>query len=350
MKAAELTGIGRFHVVDKPRPRIEKDTEVCIAVHRAGICGSDMQYYTSGGIGNARISYPFTVGHECAGIIAEVGEKVSRVKPGDRVAVDPTVSCGECDQCLDGRVHTCRNIQFLGSPGELSGCMAEYIIMPETCCYPIPDSMSLEQALIAEPLAIGIYSVKSALESGSGASGVLGAGPIGLSVLTAAKAAGTGRVYVTEKLSHRLEAAAAAGADGCFNPDRQNVVSAVTEQEKEQLDVVYECCGEQEALDQGIELLKPGGKLLIVGIPKTNRVSFPIHQLRRKEITIINVRRQNDCTQEALDLITSGKGKVDFMSTHLFPLSDVEKGFQLVSEYGDGVIKAMVSMHEGDAP
>lgn len=343
MKTAELTGIGRFRITEKPVPSIRTGTEVLIKVERAGICGSDIQYYTSGGIGDARVEYPFTVGHECAGSVVEAGKAVSRVNTGDRVAVDPTVSCGQCDQCRMGRVHTCRNILFLGSPGELSGCMSEYIVMPESCCFPIKDSMTMEQAVIAEPLAIGIYSVKSAGMDPGAKAAVLGAGPIGLSVLLAARTAGAGKLYVSEKLPYRLEAARAAGADWVGNPDLEDVPALINGREKDQLDVVFECCGKQEALDQGVDLLKPGGRLVIVGIPKIDRVSFSIHRLRRKEISVVNVRRQFGCTQDAIDFITARGTEVDFMTTHTFPLEWIERGFRLVSEYGDGVIKAMIA-------
>ena len=347
MRTAELTESGRFRVVEKETPSIQSGMEVLIRIERAGICGSDMQYYTAGGIGDARVEYPYTMGHECAGSVADIGSRVTRVGVGDRIAVDPSVSCGQCDQCREGRVHTCRNIQFLGSPGELPGCMSDYIIMPESCCFPIGDSMSLEQAVIAEPLAIGIYSVKSGGALAGAKAAVLGAGPIGLSVLLAAKTAGAAKVYVSEKLPYRLEAALHAGADFGVNPDERDAAAVLNTIEKDQLDVVYECCGKQEALDQGVEMLKPGGKLVIVGIPKGDEVSFPIHRLRRKEITVVNVRRQCGCTREAIDLIASGGAAVDFMATHTFPLDEVAQGFNLVSTYGDGVIKAMIDLREG---
>ncbi len=173
--------------------------------------------------------------------------------------------------------------------------------------------------------------------------GILGAGPIGLSVLFAARAQGAGRIFVTDKIEARLAMARKAGADWGGNPATGDVVAAITRQEPAQLDVVFECCGQQEALDQGIEVLKPGGKLMIVGIPPTlDRVSFKIDALRRKELCLQNVRRQNHCVQPALDMIARRDFDVNVMLTHRFPFSQTQAAFDLVAGYEQGVVKAMI--------
>src|SRR5512137_1373554 len=100
-----------------------------------GICGSDIHYYTTGKIGSQVVQYPFTVGHECAGIVVETGSKVTRVQKGDIIAIEPAMWCGSCDQCLAGRHHTCRKLRFLGCPGQAEGSLSEFIVMPETSCF-----------------------------------------------------------------------------------------------------------------------------------------------------------------------------------------------------------------------
>ena len=167
---------------------------------------------------------------------------------------------------------------------------------------------------------------------------------MGLSVLLAARLAGVSPVYVTDKIDERLNVARNAGADWAGNPDKSDIVADIQKQEPSSLDAVFECCGDQEALDQAIELLKPGGKLMILGIPLTERISFDISKLRRKEICIQNVRRQNNCTQAAIDLIKNRQVEVDFMATHFFNLEETKKAFELVSGYRDGVIKAMIEL------
>jgi len=148
MKAVELAGIKQARMVDLSEPKIEKETNVLLKVEMVGICGSDMHYYDSGGIGSEVVKYPFVIGHECAATVAEVGGAVTKVKVGDRVAVEPGIICHDCDQCRQGRENTCRNMKFLGCPGQMGGCLCEYIVMPEECCFQVGADISWETAVL----------------------------------------------------------------------------------------------------------------------------------------------------------------------------------------------------------
>ena len=330
-----------------PCPSLSRDTDVLIKMARVGVCGSDVHYFAEGGIGSQRVEYPWTVGHEGAGTVVEVGAAVTRVKPGDRIALDPAQPCGVCDQCLGGRPHTCRHLNFLGCPGQVEGCLAEYLILPERSSYPLPDAMSFEEAAIVEPLSIGLYAISLSVPLKGAKIGILGAGPIGLSVLLPARFQGAERVYMTDKIEARLTLASKAGADWVGNPETDDVVADIARREPELLDVVFECSGEQEAMDQGIQLLKPGGKLMLIGIPgAANRVSFDINQLRRKEICIQNVRRQNDFVQKAIDMIARKEIDGNIMVTHRFAFDRTQEAFEMVTNYQDGVVKAMVAFGE----
>jgi len=339
-----LTGIRAMALEELPTPCIAGDDEVLLRMARVGVCGSDVHYYLEGRIGEQIVRYPFPVGHECSAVVREVGDAVTRVKPGDLVAVDPAIACHACDQCRAGRAHTCRNLRFLGCPGQAPGCLSEFIVMPETCCYPVPDTVGLSQAALVEPLSVGIYAVSRSVPMTGTAIAILGAGPIGLSVLLAARAAGVGRVYVTDKISERLAAAKANGAHWAGNPDTDPIVEPIAQAEPRLLDAVFECCGEQEALDQAIRLLRPGGKLMVVGIPTVSRVSFDVDATRRNELCIQNVRRQNECVQPAIDLIAGGEIDAEFMVTHEFEFARARDAFELVADYRDGVIKAIITM------
>lgn len=215
--------------------------------------------------------------------------------------------------------------------------------MPEDCVFPTHGQVTLEQAVLCEPLSIGIYAVRQSGVTPESKIAVLGAGPIGLSVLLAAKYYGVELRYASEKIAERESYAEQAGARFVSNPDREDVVRVLQEHEPKGYDVVYECAGEQETIDQGIELLKPGGTLMLVGIPAVERVSFVIDRMRRKEITLVNVRRQNHCVQRALDMIASGGVEVDFMITHRFGMEQAQSAFDLVDAYRDGVVKAMIT-------
>jgi L-iditol 2-dehydrogenase len=342
MKAALLTDIRKIQLMDVPEPSIQEDTDVLLSVAAVGLCGSDLQYYSTGRIGNDVVRFPFIIGHECVATVVETGENVKKIKPGDRVVVDPALSCGTCDQCLEGRPNTCRNLRFLGCPGQLEGSLAEYVVMPESNCYPFRDDIETKLAILAEPISIGIYSIRLLGKSPVTSIAVLGAGPIGLSVALAAKDTGIHKIFMTDKIDDRLDAAKKAGASWTGNPDRLDIVANILEYESAGLDAVFECCGDQEALDQAVELLKPGGTLMIVGIPEIDRISFDVHKLRRKEIFVQNVRRQNDCIRAALDLIAREMARLDFMVTHSFSLEESQKAFDLVENYRDGVIKAII--------
>ncbi len=342
MKAAFLTGLRQMEIRETPEPPLKGPREVLVRIDAVGVCGSDVHYYSKGRIGSALVKFPFIMGHECAGTVREVGAEVRRLQPGQRVAIDPLVSCGQCDQCRAGRAHTCRNQRFLGLPGQSEGALAEYLVLPEECCYPIPVGMTFEEAVLVEPLSIGVYAQRmSQVESGARIA-ILGSGPIGLSVLIACRVATNCRAYVTDLIPERLRLASQLGAAWTGNPAQVDTVKSVRESESLGVDLVFECAGKQETADQAVELLKPGGTLLIVGIPEVDRIGFPIHVLRRKELVIKNVRRQNQCTAPTIDLVASGKINVAPLMTHHFSLLESQAAFDLVAGYRDGVIKALI--------
>jgi L-iditol 2-dehydrogenase len=343
MKTLVLTGIRKIEIVEKPAPELRHPTDVLLKITRAGICGSDIHYYTQGRIGDQIVRFPYSIGHECSAIVTDVGKQVTRFKPGDLIVVDPSVSCGVCDQCLLGHYHTCRKVQFLGCPGQLEGCLCDLLVMPEDCCYSAKE-LTADQAALVEPLSIGYYAVQLSGELKGKKIGILGSGPIGLSVLLAAQIAEASAIYVTDRLDYRLEAARQQGVAWTGNPDKTDIVAGIVQREPLELDVVFECCGQQTALDQAMQLCKPMGKVVIVGIPETDRRSFAVHDARRKGLTFINVRRQNECVDPVIDLINKGKLKPDFMITHRFSLDQAGKAFELLADYRDGIIKAMVDM------
>jgi L-iditol 2-dehydrogenase len=345
MKQVVLRGIREMAVVNINNPEILRSDEVKIKMSVIGVCGSDIHYYSEGKIGTQVVEYPFPVGHECSGVIVETGNDVTHVKVGDLVVVDPSVHCGHCDQCLSGRPHTCRNNRFLGCPGQLDGCLSEFIVMPGFTCFPVTGKMNPVQAALIEPLTIGVYSVKLAKIENSGISvGIFGAGPIGLSVLMKLLADGIENITMIEPLEYRLQKAREIGSKFIVNPDKDNVEEVVKANERFLLDVVFEASGDQKAVTNAIKILKPGGKLVLVGIPPSAQYTFDMDLMRRKELTVINVRRQNHCVEEAIELVVSGKIDVEKMVTHHFPLDKTPVAFDLVEGYKDGVIKAMIEV------
>lgn len=344
MKAAVLTALRQLEITDIPEPTIKNDTDVLLKIEAVGVCGSDVHYYENGKIGSQVVQYPYLLGHECSATVQAIGTKVNRVKVDEQVVVDPAVSCGLCDQCKMGRENTCRELQFLGTPGQGPGCLCEYIVISQNSCFATNGAVTVEQSILCEPLAIGIYCIKRSRLQENARIAILGSGPIGLSCMAAARAVNAKDIYMTDKIDERVQIAENAGATWVGNPVKEDIAAAITRQVPLGIDVVYECAGQQDTLDQAIELLRPGGVLMLIGAPEFDRVWFVIDKMRRKEITLMNVRRQNDCTQAAIDLIASGKVNVDFMITHRFKFEDSKKAFDIVSGYRDGVIKAIIEL------
>jgi L-iditol 2-dehydrogenase len=345
MKAARLTGLRELVIDEIASPEIENAGDVLVRVCAVGICGSDVHNYVEGGTGSRKVVYPFIPGHEAAGEVLEVGRSVTKVKPGDRIMIEPAFFCGECDQCLAGRFNTCRKIMFLSSAAELQGCMCEKIVIPEQNCFVINDRLSFAEATLAEPLSIALHSVKTlgCMKAGSDV-GILGCGPVGLCTQLAAIAEGAGAVYVSDPIKHRYELAGELGAAWSGSPEQSDVVQNIMSRSPLGLDIVFECSGSPAALDQAVDLLKPGGTLVITGIPVASRISMSIDLLRRKEITIRNVRRQNRMEAAALELLASQSHTFAKLITHRFPLAEAQDAFELAASYANGVVKAMVML------
>jgi L-iditol 2-dehydrogenase len=348
MKTAQLTAIRTIEIRQVPPPAPPRAGEALLRVDVVGVCGSDMHYYRTGRIGSQVVRFPWIVGHECSCTVLEVGAGAARVRAGDRVAVDPLVWCGRCDQCLAGRRHTCRNQAFLGCPGQLPGSLAEQIAMPAESCYPVPAGMTMVQAALAEPYSIGLYAARLAepwLSAGGACAAVLGTGPIGLSVLAAVRAHHPEAAQAATDI--RPERLALAGRmTGCamFDALLPDAPERLQAHYPLGADVVFECAGEQATIDLAARIVKPGGAIVLVGIPAADQITFSPELLRRREVRVLNVRRQNECVEAALDDIAQRRVRLDAMVTHEFPLERAAEAMSLVADYRDGVVKAMIHL------
>jgi len=341
MKRIVLSDLRKFSVINAPVPEVSGDFDVQIKISSVGICGSDIHYFRTGRIGDQVISYPFTPGHECTGIVVKTGAKVSQIHPGDRIVIEPAISCGTCDQCLAARPHTCRQLKFLGNPSEMEGALQEYIVLPEKSCFKLPDNVSLTDGIIVEPLTIALYA--AGFNCGRKDLAILGFGPIGICTFKALKwQYPDANMFVTDKIAARVDHANMLGAHWSGNPLEADIAGEMLKSNPSGMDTVIECCGQQEAITQAVELLRPGGQLIVIGIPEEDAMVFNAHQIRRKEIMIHNVRRQNNQYPHALDLL--GSRQIDFggFISHTFQPGQIQEAFELVEAYHDGVIKAVI--------
>lgn len=344
MKAAYLTGIRKLEAGDAPSPDGIGEQDVLLRVDVVGVCGSDIHYFTDGRIGCQVVQFPWILGHELGATVLKVGGSVTSLRAGQSVAVDPLVACHRCDQCMSGRIHTCRDQRFLGCPGQMPGALAQYLVMPEQCCLAMPEGQSAVRAALTEPLAIALHTRNLAAVGGGAHVAILGCGPIGLCVLAALGESCDCRTFVTDLLDYRLELARRYGAAWTGNAATGDVVEKIRSAQPLGMDVVFECAGKQETLDQAVQLLKPGGKLVLVGIPPHDRISVDMNDLRRKELTLQCVRRQNECVEEAIEMLSTGRLDLDGLVTHNYRLGESQKAFDTVADYRDGVFKAMIHL------
>jgi len=342
MKVAYLIGKKKIIIEEEKEPEIKNDNDVLVRIRCVGICGSDVHYFLEGKIGDQVVEDKIIVGHEASGEVVEVGKNVIRLKKGDKVAIEPGISCGKCEFCIKGRPNICPYVKFLGTP-PINGAFREYIVMPESNLIKIPNGLGFEEGVLSEPLAIGIYAVKlSGLKIGDDVA-ILGAGPIGLSILFSARENGANKIFISDLIDERLEFAKEIGADFIVNANREDITEIVKKITNNRgVDISFEAAGKKETFRQVIHTSRIGGKSVLVGIPSEDMVEFEAHIMRKKELELINVRRSAFCTEIALNLLKKTKLPFKKIITHRYQFEKIEEAFNLVSEYRDGVIKCVI--------
>ncbi|MHB1457830.1 MAG: NAD(P)-dependent alcohol dehydrogenase [Armatimonadota bacterium] len=331
----------RLEEIAKPSPG---PGQALLKITEVGVCASDVHWYNEGRIGETVMTDPLILGHEFAAIVAEVGDGVSNVKPGDRVAVEPAMHCGKCDMCLEGRYNICRKVLFCGTP-PTNGALCEYLAWPASLLAPVPDSVSMGEAAMLEPMAIGVHAVNLVHDIKGKTIGVLGVGAVGLSILQAAKVAGCGELIATDLLPMRLDVARKLGASKTFDAGRPDIVEAVRDATNGRgLDVVFEAAGVNDAVRVATEIVRPGGLLVAGGIPDNNIMTVEASIVRRKELTIQLLRRSNNTLHDAIKLLAEGKVDVDSYITHRFPLTEVEAALKTARDDKANSIRVLVKV------
>ncbi len=339
MRAAQLTAALTFRLADMP---IEDPGpgEVQVRVEAVGVCGSDLHAYSEGGVGGMPNAYPMLLGHEPAGTIVKTGVGVKGLTAGDRGALEPALYCYHCEFCLSGHHNVCANIRFLSTPHN-PGFFRELVNLPVANFRPIPIGMSFGEATLAEPLAIAIHSLRLVSIYPDETVLVIGAGPIGLMTIAALRAAGAGRIWAVEPLAHRRELARGMGADAVLEPgDAAEEILNATAQRG--VDCAIDCAAGDDTTNQALHLTRNAGRIAITGIHRTALVSVDASAMRRKELTLFNVRRSNHETQEALDLLEAHAAWFAPVLTHARPIEQIDEAFDIANHYRDGVGKMIV--------
>jgi L-iditol 2-dehydrogenase len=321
MKAVRLHETGDLRIHDEPNP-IPRDGEKLIRVKAVGICGSDLHWFSEGAIGDAKLDQPLVLGHEFSG----------ETEDGQRMAIDPAISCGRCEYCEHGNPNLCSNMFFAGH-GRTDGALREYMAWPEKCLFPIPDELTYSDGAMLEPLGVAIHAVDLAHLKAGMTIGVFGCGPIGLLIIQLAKLSGAAHIVATDKLPHRVEAAKSLGVDyAILVADKQGGGEIRAAIESKGVDIAFETAGEQSAVDDAFAAVLPGGKIILAGIPDNNVTSFSASTARRKGLTIKLVRRMKLTYPRAIELVSKGLIDVSSLVTHRFPLEQTGEAFRVAQQ------------------
>lgn len=316
--AAVMTELGRIEIVERPMPTAVPGTAV-VKIHAVGVCGSDTTYFRHGRIGDWIVDGDIILGHEAAGEVVEVGEGVTEVEVGSRVAIEPGTPCRNCTQCMAGRYHLCPDLVFLATP-PYDGALVQYVVLDSRTLFHIPDEMTFEQAALVEPLSVGLWGCQRAsLKPGDDVL-VTGAGPVGNLAAQAARALGARSVTVTDISDFRLDLARKLG----FSVEKSNEPTAKT------FDVLLECSGAPGVLAAGMDRLREGGRAAMIGLPKES-VELPVSTLNKREISLALVNRYQNTWPLGISLVASGRIVVDDLQTHSFALKDTAHALEIGS-------------------
>jgi len=324
---------------ERPAPEPGRG-EVSVAVKHCGVCGSDVHYYLDGRIGDMVVEKPLILGHEFAGTVAGVGKGVEGIEIGQPVAVQPGVPCGTCRLCRAGRYNLCPEVSFAGTP-PVDGALVERFVAPAGFVYPLPDGLTTEDGALCEPLACGLHAVERAGVKLGDRVAVLGSGPIGLLTSVACQAAGATVALATDLVEARLQMAKAMGAERALNPAETDLAEAMR---GEDLDVVIDCAGAVETPQQGIDLVRAGGTVQIVGFPRGEAVPIDMARAVRKELNLLTMLRFVNNFPMALWLLEREAARLRRLVTHRFRFEQAEQAFRLVAQRADGVVKAMIEL------
>ncbi|KAK6262253.1 hypothetical protein QUC31_008069 [Theobroma cacao] len=356
--AAWLVGLNTLKIQPFKLPPLGP-RDVRVRMKAVGICGSDVHYLKTLRLADFVVKEPMVIGHECAGIIEEVGGEVKNLVPGDRVALEPGISCWRCDLCKEGRYNLCPEMKFFATP-PVHGSLANQVVHPADLCFKLPDNVSLEEGAMCEPLSVGVHACRRA-NIGPGKNVlVMGAGPIGLVTMLAARAFGAPRIVVVDVDDNRLSVAKDLGADGVVKvstnmqdfgdfdiaqlKDVPEEVERICKVMGAGVDVSFDCAGFNKTMSTALSATRAGGKVCLVGMGHSE-MTVPLTPAAAREVDIIGIFRYKNTWPLCLEFLRSGKIDVKPLITHRYGFSqkEVEEAFE-TSARGGNAIKVMFNL------
>lgn len=342
-RAAYMTGINKMEIRDIEMPKL-KDKDVMVELEYVGICGSDVHYLEHGKIGDFVVEGDFILGHECAGTVVEVGPKVEGLQVGDRVALEPGQTCGQCEFCKSGRYNLCPHVEFLATP-PYHGCIMNYIAFPENMCFKLPENITSKEGALVEPLAVGIHAANQGNVKMGDTVVILGAGTIGLVTLLACKAKGATDITVVDVIPKRLDFAKKLGATNVINGAQTDTLAELERlTDKKGAEVVIETAGSARTIAQTPYIVKNGGTIVLVGLAPQDIIEYNFAKIMAKEAQIKSVFRYRNIYPQAIKAISKGLIDVTGIVTHEFPFEETAKAFDFVINNKQEVVKAVIKI------
>ena len=332
MKSIVCHGPKDVRVEDQPSP-VAGSNQVLIRVDAGGICGSDLHYYNNGGFGDIRIREPMILGHEIAGHISAIGDEVTDLAVGDLVAINPSRPCGQCKFCREAMYNQCLDMRYYGSAmrfPHVQGAFSQELVVEADQCVPLAAGTSPRHAAFAEPLAVALAAVNKLGKLIGKRVLVTGTGPIGALVVAAAKMHGALEVVATDVVDNALERARAVGADKTINVATDAAALEAYSSDKGYFDAVVEASGNEQALRSALNVLRPRGTLVLLGLG--GDVSLPLNQLVAKEINMLGNFRFHEEFFWAVKLISDRRIPLDPLLTGVFPVEDAVAAFEAAND------------------
>ncbi|KAI1827826.1 GroES-like protein [Xylaria intraflava] len=329
---------------ERPAPTLQSDHDVLVAVNYTGICGSDVHYWQHGAIGHYVVKEPMVLGHESAGTVIQAGAKVTTLKPGDRVALEPGYPCRRCGPCLSGHYNLCPEMRFAATP-PYDGTLTGFWTAPSDFCYKLPDGVSLQEGALIEPLAVGVHIVRQAAVTPGQSVVVMGAGPVGLLCAAVARAFGATKVVSVDIVESKLAFAASFSSTHTYVSQRVSAEENAANIKKLAgldggADVVIDASGAEPSIQTSLHTVRNGGTYVQGGMGRDN-ITFPIMALCLKEVTAKgSFRYAAGDYRLAIDLVASGKVDVKRLISEVVPFKDAERAFEKVKQ-GE-VIKVLI--------
>ncbi len=344
MRALVLEEINKIRIRDIEVNETVGQDDVKIKIAAVGVCGSDVHYYKHGRIGNFIVNGPMILGHESAGVVAEVGNNVKNLKVGDRACMEPGIYNPNCREAMLGMYNLDPEIRFWATP-PVHGCLCDYVVHPANLTFKIPDTMTFDEGVMVEPLVLGVHVARKVGFAPGDNAVVSGAGPIGVINSLCALASGVSKVIITDVVQAKLDMVEKAygGRIIPFNIAKRDLKEFVYDHFPYGADLYLECSGSPKAISGAVDYVAPGGKVVFIGMPQ-QPVPVDIVANQVKEVVMYTIFRYANDYQRAINFIGSGQIDVKPLISAHFKFEDAVKAFDFAASAPPGVIKTIIEM------